>query len=113
MLIHIIYVNRCIVNSPPQSGAGERQKAIIVSKYKKNISAKEHHRKLRGALLARGIEQSDLADVLGISTTSISNRMRGKYPWTVSEAWVILRMIGEGDPSKLGEYFPEGGIHDD
>lgn len=65
---------------------------------------------LRGALLARGIEQEDLADVLGISGTSVSNRMRGKYPWTIAEAWTILRMLGESDPSKLGEYFPPQGL---
>lgn len=86
-----------------------------MAKYKnRTIPVKERHRKLRGALLAAGVEQGDLADMLGISTTSVSNRMRGKYPWTIAEAWAILRILGkDNDPTMLGEFFPEGGIHGD
>lgn len=80
-------------------------------KYSKtaNSSGRQRHRRLRGALTAAGYDQQELADILGISPTSISNRMRGKYPWTVSEAWAVMGLLDITDPSQLGVLFPPGG----
>ena len=72
-------------------------------------SGRTRHRRLRGALTAAGYDQQELADILGISPTSVSNRMRGKYPWTISEAWAVMTLLGTSDPAQLGVLFPAEG----
>ena len=80
---------------------------------KTNSSGRLRHRKLRAALLSAGWEHAELADALGISHTSVSNRMRGKYPWMVDEAWEVMALLGIDDPAELGRLFPRGGEDDD
>lgn len=85
----------------------------MATKYICNPSGRTRHRRLRGALQAVGWEQREVADALGISPTSVSNKMRGKYPWTISEAWQLMSIIGISAPDMLGLLFPEGGRDDD
>ena len=76
---------------------------------KTNSSGRLRHRKLRAALLSAGWEHAELADALGISPTSVSNRMRGKYSWTIDEAWEVMGLLGISDPAQLGVLFsPQG-----
>lgn len=84
------------------------------TKYCKPVptGGRTRHRRLRGALTAAGYDQQELADLLGISPTSVSNRMRGKYPWTISEAWQIMSLLGISAPDMLGLLFPPGGEDD-
>lgn len=71
------------------------------------------HRRLRGALQSAGWEHREVADALGISATSVSNKMRGKYPWTIDEAWQIMSLLGISARDMLGLLFPPGGMDDD
>lgn len=71
------------------------------------------HRKLRGAMMARKITHEELAYILGMSATSVSNRMRGIYSWSVDEAWKVLDVLDIHDPAMLGVLFPSCGIDDD
>lgn len=85
----------------------------LTKKYINNPGGRTRHRRLRGALKAAGWEQREVADVLGISPTSVSNKMRGKYPWTIDEAWRIMDIIGISAPDMLGLLFPPEGMDDD
>lgn len=102
------------VNSLPVIRPAETPERSLstLKKYINNPGGRTRHRRLRGALTAAGYDQSELADILGISPTSVSNRMRGKYPWTISEAWAVLDLIGVSDPAQLGTYFPPAGEDD-
>lgn len=54
--------------------------------------------------------QQDLADILHISHTAVSNRMTGKTPWDVNEMYRILELC-RAKPEELHIYFPPtGGI---
>ena len=44
---------------------------------------------LRQRMLAQGITQRDLADYLGFSRSTISDRMTGKQPWTAIEMLAV------------------------
>lgn len=87
----------------------------MARQYRKPVSigGRTRHRRLRGALQAVGWSHTEVADVLGISATSVSNKMRGKYPWTIDEAWQIMDIIGISAPDMLGLLFPPEGVDDD
>lgn len=84
----------------------------LTKKYINNPGGRTRHRRLRGALKAAGWEQREVADVLGISPTSVSNKMCGKYPWTIDEAWQLMSIIGISAPDMLGLLFPPEGEDD-
>jgi len=65
-------------------------------------------RKLRGILAELEIDQAYLAKHLGVSQQSVSNRMRGKYPWTLSETYAVMDLIQE-PYERLHIYFPKNG----
>ncbi len=44
---------------------------------------------LRQRMLAQGVTQRDMADDLGFSRSTISDRMTGKQPWTASEMLAV------------------------
>lgn len=67
------------------------------------------YRKLRGAMTERGILQSDLAAELGLPQQSISNRMTNRTPWTIAEAYTVLRVL-RLPVDTVGQYFPPEGI---
>lgn len=71
----------------------------------------KRYRRLRGALVAAGIDQTDLGDILHMSATSVSNRLRGQQPWRVSEMYAVLAQLGiERPETVLGYYFPPDGL---
>lgn len=49
---------------------------------------------LRAEMARRGIRQTDLAEVLGMSQASLSNRLAGKAEWKLSELQVIAQHMG-------------------
>ena len=70
----------------------------------------KRYRRLRGAMVAAGIGQADLADILHMSPTSISNRLRGQQPWRLDEMYTVLACLDIGKPETvLGYYFPRDG----
>lgn len=71
---------------------------------------KQRFRRLRGSLIAAGISHDDLANILHMSKTSLSNRFCGRLPWRLSEMYTILTYIGIEKPEAvLGFYFPLDG----
>lgn len=71
----------------------------------------KRYRRLRGAMVAAGLSQDDLGDILHMSAASISNRLRGQQPWRVSEMYAVLAQLGIEKPETvLGYYFPPNGI---
>lgn len=64
---------------------------------------------LRGALVARDLQHTDLARLLLISEGSVSNRFRGLHPWTVEEMYSIMDWLGLPH-DQLHIYFPPNGI---
>lgn len=68
------------------------------------------HAKLRGALVARDIDGDYLARKLLRGRTYISKCMMGHTPWTITECYQIMDMIG-APYTELVEYFPpKGGV---
>lgn len=49
---------------------------------------------VRAETARRGILQSDLADGLGMSRMAVSDRFRGRTPWTVDELAMVAEMLG-------------------
>ena len=65
-------------------------------------------RKLRGILRENDIDQSLIADRLGICPMAISHRMTGRTDWKLSEMYMVLDLIGAGY-DQLSVYFPKQG----
>lgn len=55
-----------------------------------------YYRNLRGAIASKGIKYKKIAEVLGISAKSLSNKMNRKSPFTWEEVCTIQK-----------EFFPE------
>ena len=73
----------------------------------------KRYRRLRGALISAGLAQEDLADILLISTTSVSNRFTGRHDWHLREMYAVLAYLGiERPASVLGLYFPPDGVEE-
>lgn len=69
------------------------------------------YRRLRGAMVAAGLSQDDLGDILHMSAASISNRLRGQQPWRLNEMYAVLNHLGIEKPETvLGYYFPRAGL---
>lgn len=70
----------------------------------------KRYRRLRGALVAAGLNQDDLGDILHISAASVSNRLRGQQSWRLNEMYTVLACLGVEKPEAvLGFYFPQDG----
>jgi hypothetical protein len=67
------------------------------------------HAKLRGALMERDIDEAYLARKLLRGPTYISQRMMGKKPWAMDEAYMIMDLI-HAPLEMLAEYFPPKGV---
>lgn len=75
---------------------------------------RRRYRRLRGALLAAGITHGDLARLLHLSHSSMSNRFCGKQPWRSDEMYATLCYLGIPNPETvLGLYFPPSGLSSD
>ena len=71
---------------------------------------RQRFRRLRGSLIAAGISHEDLADILHMSSSALSNRFCAKLPWRLDEMYSILAHIGVEKPEAvLGYYFPRNG----
>ena len=66
------------------------------------------HAKLRGALVAANIDQKYLARKLLLSRKCVSQRMTGKYPWTMDEAYAIMDLL-RIPYDQMALYFPPKG----
>lgn len=49
---------------------------------------------LRAEMARRGMSPKDLAEMLGITTQSVHNRLRGKCPWKKTEITVLCDKYG-------------------
>lgn len=77
----------------------------------KNQYHQKRYRRLRGAMVAAGVSQDDLANTLKLSPTSVSNRFRGQQPWRSNEMYAVLGYLGISKPEVvLGYYFPPDGL---
>lgn len=65
-------------------------------------------KKLQGRMFMEGITQSDLADLLGKSTTYVSNRMRGKHEWELEDLYRIAE-IAAIPSDEILTFFPRKG----
>lgn len=65
-------------------------------------------RKLRGKIVAVGIDQIYLGEKLGLCESSVSARMTGKIDWRLNEMYAVLDLIHE-PPETLNVYFPRNG----
>ncbi len=60
---------------------------------------------LEKELFAQRVTEDMLARYIGRSTSYVSNRMIGRYPWTVTEAYQILKLLRK-EPRDFVIYFP-------
>ena len=66
------------------------------------------HAKLRGALMEKDIVEAYLVRKLQRGVTYISQRMMGRKPWPMDEAYKIMDMI-RAPYDQLPVYFPPKG----
>jgi predicted transcriptional regulator len=64
---------------------------------------------LRGAIMAAGYENRDVAQKAGCSETHFSRVLNAKADPTLSLQYRIVEVI-KGDPEKMHLYFPKNGI---
>ena len=64
---------------------------------------------LRLAMRSRGMTGKDAGTVTGLSAASISARMTGQQPWSMEEAYKMLRALLL-PPEDIYKYFPPDGI---
>lgn len=62
--------------------------------------------KLKGALMTAGYNGYETAKVLLINPATYSQKLNGRYPWTLDEMYTLLDIIGCGC-DKMSEYFPD------
>lgn len=63
---------------------------------------------LRGILAQKGIRLYELADEIGKSPVTVSNKLMNRTPITLEEAYRILELL-EIPSSEIYEFFPPGG----
>lgn len=63
---------------------------------------------LRGVLAKKGIRLYELADEIGKSPVTVSNKLMNRTPITLEEAYRILELL-EIPSSEIYEFFPPGG----
>lgn len=64
---------------------------------------------LAGRLRQLDMTQGDVAKRLGLCSAAVSDRFRGRTPWTLWEAYEVLDLVG-AEPSELPIYFPANGL---
>lgn len=65
---------------------------------------KMDYSKLLGRMKEKGYTQERLADSLGLSRTSINNKLSNKTPFTAEDIRQIVSLL-DISPSKIGAYF--------
>lgn len=66
-------------------------------------------RKLRGEMVAQGIDRPYLAERLDKSLCYIDYRFSGRHPFTQNDQYGIMDLLGI-PYERLHEYFPKGGV---
>lgn len=61
--------------------------------------------RLRGEMVARDIDQAYLARKLLIGRSSVAERLRARYPWTIDEMYQVMDLIC-WPYDKMHELFP-------
>lgn len=64
---------------------------------------------LRLAMRSRGMTGKDAGTVTGLSAASISARLTGQQPWSMEEAYKMLRALLL-PMEDIYKYFPPGGV---
>lgn len=64
---------------------------------------------LRGAMITCGLENTDLANIIGRSATHVSRCLNNKAQFTLSEQYIILRKLNR-PVQDLHKLFPENGV---
>lgn len=64
------------------------------------------HLAFRGLCLQRGFNSKRLAAAIGLSTTEMSNRVRGVTPWRWPEALAVCKALGV-NLDEFAQYYPE------
>ena len=54
----------------------------------------------------RGLRKKDIAERFGISAGAVSHKFTGKSPWTLDEAYIVLRLLGYEGGAMLPVLFP-------
>lgn len=65
-------------------------------------------RKLKGKMSEHNIKQFELAEVLRLSSASISNRMSGRHPFNIYEIYKICDIL-QIPYEQIPVYFPPEG----
>lgn len=63
---------------------------------------------LRGAMVTCGLENRDIAKIIGKSATHVSHCLNCKADWTISDEWAIMAALNRPD-SDLHIMFPRNG----
>ena len=63
------------------------------------------HMALRTRMLEKDVSQRELARRIGVSVAWFSQKMTGKRPFYVSEAWEIMKALSI-NPENMAQYFP-------
>ena len=66
---------------------------------------------LRGLMTAYDYTQPQLAREIGVCRASIANKINGHAPFTLDEAYTILKLFGIPS-SRLHEVFPPDGMRE-
>ena len=54
----------------------------------------------------RGVHKKDIAEAFGVSAGAVSHKFTGKSPWTLEEAYAVLRLLGYEGGAMLPILFP-------
>lgn len=61
-------------------------------------------REIRAQMARKDLNQADIAEVLGVTQTSVSNRLRGLVPWDINELAQVADYLGV----PLADLLPSG-----
>lgn len=59
----------------------------------------------------RGLRKKDIAERFGISAGAVSHKFTGKSPWTLDEAYIVLRLLGYEGGAMLPVLFPADDVN--
>lgn len=67
------------------------------------------YKNVKAEMSRKGIILEDLAEALGVTVSTVSQKLNGKYPITLTEAKIIKSRLGVDLPlEELFEVFEEG-----
>ena len=67
------------------------------------------YKRLRAKIIEECVTQKELADILGISRTSMSHSFTAQRSFTLDEAYKILEVL-KVPHAEICVYFPKGGV---